>query len=190
MAPAAAFAAIVDGPSFRQAEDQFRQRPSYLREREARIRRLVDSDVIGIIMWDLEGRILDANEAFLHMLGYSRDDLVSGGLRWTALTPGEWKYTHERAVVELRATGSYKAFGKEYFRKDGSRVPVLLGGATFDGRGDQGVSFVLDLTERKRAVEKLRASEQRLLDAQMELAHVNRVTTIGQLAASIAHEVN
>jgi PAS domain S-box-containing protein len=122
-----------------------------LREREARIRRLVDSDVIGIMMWDLEGRILDANEAFLHMVGYSRDDLVSGGLRWTALTPAEWKYTHEQAVVELRATGSHKPFEKEYLRKDGSRVPVLLGGATFDERGDQGVSFVLDLTERKRA---------------------------------------
>jgi PAS domain S-box-containing protein len=122
-----------------------------LREREARIRRLVDSDVIGIIMWDLEGRILEANQAFLHMVGYSRDDLVSGGLCWTALTPPEWMYTHEQAVVELRATGSHKPFEKEYLRKDGSRVPVLLGGATFDERGDQGVSFVLDLTERKRA---------------------------------------
>jgi PAS domain S-box-containing protein len=122
-----------------------------LQEREARIRRLVDSNIIGIIMWDLEGRILDANEAFLHMVGYSRDDLVSGGLRWTALTPAEWKYTREQAAVELRATGSHKPFEKEYFRKDGSRVPVLLGGATFGERGDQGVSFVLDLTERKRA---------------------------------------
>src|SRR5258705_1868287 len=267
-------------------------------------------------MWDLDGRILDANEAFLHMLGYSRDDLVSGGLRWTALTPAEWKYAQERALAELRATGSHKAFEKEYFRKDGSRVPVLLGGATFDEHGDQGVSFVLDLTERKsaelerqllaslveqatelmaiadleggtpiylnkaglkmvgldsleeaktrrglhylfpedrpfvnavlwptvlekgswsgelrfrhfktgdpipihysafriddpetgqpvnvgnvcrditelkRAEEKLRASEQRLFDAQMELAHVTRVTTLGQMTASIAHGIN
>ena len=122
-----------------------------LQEREAKIRRLVDFDVIGIIMWDLEGRILEANEAFLHMVGYSRDDLVSGDLRWTDLTPAEWKYTHEQAVTELRATGSHKAFEKEYFRKDGSRVPVLLGGAILDECGDQGVSFVLDLTERKRA---------------------------------------
>jgi PAS domain S-box-containing protein len=102
-------------------------------------------------MWDLEGRILDANEAFLHMVGYSRDDLVSGGLRWTALTPAEWNYAHERAAAEVRATGSHKPFEKEYLRKDGSRVPVLLGGAAFDERRDQGVSFVLDLTERKRA---------------------------------------
>src|SRR5260370_1144559 len=79
---------------------------SDLREREARIRRLVDSDTIGIIIWDLDGRILEANEAFLHMLGYSRDEFVSGDLRWTALTPDEWKYTHEQGMVELRAIGS------------------------------------------------------------------------------------
>jgi PAS domain S-box-containing protein len=163
---------------------------SDLQEREAKIRRLVDSDIIGIIMWDLEGHIIEANEAFLHMVGYSRDDLVSGGLRWSAMTPAEWNYTLERTVVELRATGSYKAFEKEYFRKDGSRVPVLLGGATFDERGDQGVSFVLDLTERKRAEEELRESERRYREAQTALAHANRVTTMGQLAASISHEVN
>jgi PAS domain S-box-containing protein len=161
-----------------------------LGEREAKIRRLVDSDIIGIIMWDLEGRILEANDAFLHMVGYSRDDLVSGDLRWTALTPAEWMYTHDRAVVELRAVGSHKPFEKEYIRKDGSRVPVLLGGATLDERRDQGVSFVLDLTERKRAEEDLRESERRYREAQMALAHANRVTTMGQLAASIAHEVN
>jgi PAS domain S-box-containing protein len=161
-----------------------------LREREARIRRLVDSDIIGIMMWNVEGRILDANEAFLHIVGYSRDDLLSGGLRWTALTPAEWNYAHERAAAEVRATGSHKPFEKEYIRKDGSRVPVLLGGAALDERRDQGVSYVLDLTERKRAEEKLRASEQRLLEAQMELARVTRVTTLGELTASIAHEVN
>src|SRR5882672_2886328 len=161
-----------------------------LQEREARIRRLVDSDIIGIIMWDLEGRILDANEAFLHMVGYSRDDLFSGDLRWTAMTPAEWNYANERAAAEMSATGSHKPFEKEYFRKDGSRVPVLLGGAAFDERRDQGVSFVLDLTERKRAEESLRESEQRYREAQMALAHANRVTTMGELAASIAHETN
>ena len=69
-------------------------------------------------------------------------------------------------------------------------MPVLIGAATFDGRRDQGVAFVLDLTERKRAEEKPRESERRYREAQAELAHVTRVTTLGELTASIAHEVN
>jgi PAS domain S-box-containing protein len=163
---------------------------SDLQEREAKVRRLVDSNIIGIFIWDFEGRIIEANEAFLHMVGHSSDDLVSGRVRWTALTPSEWSGADERAVAELRARGSCKPREKEYFRKDGTRVPVLVGGATFGERRDQGVAFVLDLTERKQAEESLRESERRYREAQMELAHVNRVTTMGQLTASIAHEVN
>jgi PAS domain S-box-containing protein len=163
---------------------------SDLQEREAKVRRLVDSNIIGIFIWDFEGRIIEANEAFLHMVGHSRDDLVSGRVRWTALTPTEWSGADEQAVAELRATGSCKAFEKEYFRKDGIRVPVLAGAATFGGNQDQGVAFVLDLTERKHAEEDLRESERRYREAQMELAHVNRVATTGELAASIAHEVS
>jgi PAS domain S-box-containing protein len=161
-----------------------------LAEREAKIRRLVDANIIGIFIWDFEGRIIEANEAFLHMVGYSRDDLVSGRMLWTALTPSEWNGADERVVAELRATGSCKAFEKEYFRKDGSRVPVLVGGATFGERRDQGVAFVLDLTERKRAEAEARKSERRYRELQMEVAHANRVATMGQLTASIAHEVN
>jgi PAS domain S-box-containing protein len=163
---------------------------SDLQEREAKVRRLVESNIIGIFIWGFEGRIIEANEAFLQMVGHSRDDLVSGRVRWMALTPNEWSDATERANAELRATGSCKAFEKEYMRKDGTRVPVLLGAATFGERQDQGVAFVLDLTERKRAEENLRESERRYREAQMSLAHANRVTTIGQLAASIAHEVS
>jgi PAS domain S-box-containing protein len=161
-----------------------------LEQREAKIRRLVDANIIGILIWDFEGRIIEANEAFLHMVGYSHDDVVSGRMRWPDLTPSEWNGADERAVAELRATGICKAFEKEYFRKDGSRVPVFLGAATFGEHQDQGVAFVLDLTERKQAEENLRESERRHHEAQMELAHVNRVATMGQLTASIAHEVN
>src|SRR5262245_28515041 len=90
---------------------------------------------------------------------------------------------------ELKASGIFQPFEKEYFRKDGSRVPVLLGGALFESSGNEGVAFVLDLTEQKRAQERLRASERSLRAVQAECAHVNRVATMGQLAASISHEV-
>jgi PAS domain S-box-containing protein len=163
---------------------------SDLGEREARIRRLVEANIIGIMIGDARGRIIEANDAFLDLLGYGREDLVSGRIRWTKLTPAEWAAADQDAIAQLSETGTCKPYEKEYFRKDGSRVPVLVGGAFFEQKRDEGVVFVIDMTERKRAENKLRASEQRLLDAQMELAHVNRVSTMGQLATSIAHEVN
>jgi PAS domain S-box-containing protein len=154
-----------------------------LEEREAKIRRLVDANIVGICIWNLEGEIIEANEAFLHMLEYSREDFVSGGMCWTDLTPAEWRDRDERAVAEVKATGTVRPFQKEFFRKDTSRVPVLVGAAIFKGSGNEGVAFVLDLSEQKR-------SEEALQKAQAELLHVTRVTTLGELAASIAHEVN
>jgi PAS domain S-box-containing protein len=169
-----------------KAEAEIRELASGL---EAKIRRLVEANVVGIVMWNLEGAITGANEAFLQMVQYTREDVTSGGVRWTDLTPAEWRGCDERAVAELKATGIFQPFEKEYFRKDGSRVPVLLGGALFESSGNEGVAFVLDVTEQKRAQERLRTSEHRLREAQAECAHVNRVATMGQLTASIAHEV-
>src|SRR5215831_6012152 len=122
---------------------------------EAKIRRLVAANVVGIVLWNLEGAITEANEAFLHMVQYAREDIASGRVRWTDLTPAEWRGHDERAVAELQASGLFQPFEKEYFRKDGSRVSVLLGGALFEGGGNEGVAFVLDLTEQKRAQERL-----------------------------------
>jgi len=152
-----------------------------LREREARIRRLVDSNIIGIVIWDFQGRIIESNQAFLDIVGYAREDLAS--LRWTELTPVEWRDVDEQAFAELNATGTVQPREKEYFRKDGSRVPVLVARAIFEWNRDEGVAFVLDLTERKHV-------EGALRDAQAHLAHVVRITTLGELTASIAHEVN
>jgi PAS domain S-box-containing protein len=161
-----------------------------LGDREARIRRLVDANIVGITMWSVGGRIIEANEAFLGMLGYSREDLISDRLGWAELTPAESASVDKDALAQMSATGSCKPYEKEFFRKDGSRVPILIASALFEWKPDEGVAFIIDLTERKRAEQKLRASEQRLLDAQMELAHVTRVTTLGELTASISHEVN
>ncbi|WP_321898738.1 trifunctional serine/threonine-protein kinase/ATP-binding protein/sensor histidine kinase [Paraburkholderia heleia] len=161
-----------------------------LAEREARIRRLVDANIIGVIVWNANGDILEANDAFLRMVGYERDDFVSGRVRWRDLTPPEWRQGSERALVETVQRGRADAYEKEYIRKDGTRVPVILGLAAFEASRKEGVAFVLDLTERKRAEEEARQSERRYRDVQAELAHANRVATMGQLAASIAHEVN
>ncbi len=133
---------------------------------EAKIRRLVEANVVGIVMWNLEGAITGANEAFLRMVQYDREDLASGRVRWTDLTPAEWRGHDERAVAQLKATGIFQPFEKEYFRKDGGRVSVLLGGALFEGSGNEGVAFVLDLSEQKRAERALRRSEAFLAEGQ------------------------
>jgi PAS domain S-box-containing protein len=163
---------------------------SDLEERERKIRSLVDANIIGIVIWDLEGRMLEANDAFLRMVGYDREALAAGRLNRKDLTPAEWRDRDARTAAELKMLGTVQPFEKEYLRKDGSRVPVLTGGTLFEESGNHGVSFVLDLTERKRAEAEARESERRYREAQTALAHANRVTTMGQLTASIAHEVN
>jgi PAS domain S-box-containing protein len=122
-----------------------------LGEREARIRRLVDANIIGVFIWNFDGRILEANDAFLQMVGYDRKDLVAGCISWMDLTPPEWRDADARLLEEHKIGRRLPPFEKEYFRKDGSRVPVLIGVATFEEGENQGVAFVLDLSERKRA---------------------------------------
>ena len=138
----------------REATDENTRLYSDLRERQAKIQRLVDSNIIGVILADLEGQIAEANDAFLNMIGYSREDLVSGRIRWTEMTPPEWHAVTQQAVTLLKTRGTCEPFEKEYLRKDGSRVPVLIGAVAFEGSRDETVAFVLDLTERKRAEER------------------------------------
>ena len=146
-----------------KAEAQVRELASGL---EAKIRRLVEANVVGIAMFTLEGAIIDANDAFLQIVQYDRGDLACRRMRWTDLTPAEFRYRDERAVAELKATSIFQPFEKEYLRKDGSRVPVLLGGALFEEGGNEGVAFILDLSELKRAERALRRSEAFLAEGQ------------------------
>jgi PAS domain S-box-containing protein len=153
-----------------------------LADREGKIQRLVDANILAICIWQLEGAIVAANEEFLRMLQYSREDIVSGRLRWIDMTPTELREQDERAVAELRTSGSFRPFEKEFFRKNGSRVPVLIGGALFEDGGSDGVAFVLDVSERKKA-------EQALRELESNFAHMNRVSLMGELAASLSHEI-
>jgi len=190
LAGAALALARLEAKRRRQATEENIQLQSDLAARDIKIRRLFDSNIIGIIIWEVEGRILEANDAFLRIVGYDRDDLASGRLHRYDLTPPEWRDRDVKTVTELKRVGTAQPFEKEYVRKDGSRVSVLIGGTMFAPGTDQGVGFVLDLTPLKRAEAEAREHERLYREALMELAHANRVTTMGQLTASIAHEVN
>jgi len=144
-----------------------------LRESEARFRRLVDANIIGIMIADVYGSIVDANDAFLEMVGYTREDLP---FRWDEMTPPEWRSLDEFAIEQLRWTGAATPWEKEYLHNDGRRVPVLIGVSLLDEPSGSCICFVIDLTDSKRTELALRRSE--------------RLASVGTLAAGIAHEIN
>ncbi|MBN1352950.1 PAS domain S-box protein [candidate division KSB1 bacterium] len=126
-----------------------------LQESEARFRGMFESRMIGILFWNVEGDITDANNTFLEMVGYAREDLLSGKLRWSDLTPPQYKKLDEKMLAEIISTGVGTPIEKEYMRKDRSRIPILLGAASLPGSAVNGVAFVLDITRRRR-IEKER----------------------------------
>ncbi len=154
-----------------------------LQEREARIRRLVDSNIIGILFWDGSGDISYANDAFLSMTGYSRQDLAS--IRWSDMTPADYRDEDTQRVAQLRTSGQIAAREKEFIRKDGSRVPVLIGSALLAGSSDQCVSFVLDLTARKQAEEKYRLLMEQAHDAILVLDQSGLVIEANRTAGAM-----
>jgi PAS domain S-box-containing protein len=136
--------ACMDITEMKQAEEA-------LRESEARFRRFVDSNIIGIALVDLEGNIREANDALLELLGYTREDLIAGRMQWTTMTPPEYQARDVQAIEEGLATGTFMPYEKEYVAKDGKRVPVLTGGTRLRQVGSLplAITFVLDLTARK-----------------------------------------
>jgi PAS domain S-box-containing protein len=143
---------------------------------EKRFRWLIDSNAQGVMFWNTKGEITEANDAFLLLTGYNREEVGNGCVNWIALTPPEYVKSDQQAMEEIGARGICAPYEKEYIRKDGSRVPLLIGMASFEDNPEEGVCFVVDLTERKKL-------EQQFLRAQ-------RMESIGTLAGGIAHDLN
>jgi PAS domain S-box-containing protein len=131
------------------------------RTSDARFRRLVDSNAQGVIFWNTTGQITGANDAFLTMVGYTRQELEAGRINWAGMTPPQYANLDLKNLAASAATGKCVPYEMEYIRRDGSRVPVLLVSATFEDNRQEGVSFVLDITERKRSESRFR----RLVDS-------------------------
>ncbi len=146
-----------------------KQMESALRESEGRFRRVVDSNMIGINFWDVFGNVTEANDAFLGMIGYTREDLLSGKVLWKDMTPVEYKELDEQKLQEVAATGICTPFEKEFIRADGRRVPVLIGGALLEENEYQGVCYIIDITERKQMEETLSKQAQELARSNAEL---------------------
>ncbi|MBD2344867.1 hybrid sensor histidine kinase/response regulator [Anabaena subtropica] len=134
------------------------QAEAALQESEARLKQLLQSSIIGIIEADSE-RINFANDAFLEIVGYTHEDLLTGKLCWQDMTPPEYSELDQAKVEEVLNSGFCTPFEKEYIRKDGSRVPILLGAARLSVSPLRWVCFILDLTERKQAEAALQQSE-------------------------------
>lgn len=134
-----------------------------------RYRRLFDSNIVGVIAADIDGNITAANDFFLKMVGYERADLP---LRWDAMTPPEWRHLDEAKLRELATTGAGTPWEKEYLRRDGSRVRILIGVALLEENQGDCIALVLDLTDRVRAEQRLLESRQelRLLYSELALA--------------------
>ncbi|MHC5774134.1 hybrid sensor histidine kinase/response regulator [Nostoc sp.] len=140
---------------------ELRTAKQYLLVSESRFRRLVDSNIIGVIVSKMDGAIAQANDAFLQMVGYSQEDLLAGQIRWRDMIPPEYIEANDRAIAELTTKGVCQPFENEYIRKDHSHVPILLASALLENNPDNIISFVLDLSERKQIELALCKSEER-----------------------------
>jgi PAS domain S-box-containing protein len=147
-----------------------------LRRSERRFRRVIDSNMVGVVFWGPDGTVHDANDAYLGIIDCTREELTAGKVNWKRITPPEYASADEAASRRLHQQGVTGAYEKEYIRKDGSRVPVLIGGASLESDPAQGVSFVLDLTQQRKIEEQLRQGQ--------------KLQALGQLTGGVAHDFN
>lgn len=140
-----------------------------LRLSERRLRRLVDANIIGVFYRRADGKVYEANDFFLQLIGSSREDLEAGKVNWRKITPPEYWPIDERAIGEAKDHGYCKPYEKEYIRRDGSRVPILIGHALLDNSTDDFVAFIMDLSELKEAQKTAEEYARRLESSNQEL---------------------
>ncbi len=140
-----------------------------LKESEARFKGIFESKMIGTFFWDANGDITNANDVYLEMVGYSKDEVLSGTVRWKDLTPPEYTDLDNKALEEITTKGVMTPIEKEYIRKNGSRFPILIGGSALPGSTLGGVSFALDITERKKGEQIIKNLLEKLRRINIEL---------------------